>query len=377
MAVTRLLAVALLGCGLCASAHDGEVHADPSAADPSTSTRVALERPLRLSDGSLRVSTAMQALLKLRSEAWSAAKQPQAVQTLIAAVQAQPEAALSVIASERGRLAAPAGGWRLPGQPVAAGQVLAWLHPLLSQQERTERRARLARMDAELAIVDINVERQQLQSAVNSDNGGVASGNIWAEKYLAERDALRRNRELLAQSLDDRIALRAAHAGRVMAVAAAPGSTVDAGAIVVQLSDAGALQLVALHQQAGLGAGIVSATLADGSPLRLRSEEPLADGSGWRLRFDLAAGHDRLHVGQLTPLRVAIRPGTAQVRLPAGACVRRADGGGEIWLQRAAERYEARRVIACDAQGAVAAASVLNDGERVVTAGGALLSRYR
>ena len=372
--IRRRVTIALLVASLGAAAHDGEIHRDPAADSAAAAGDFRLTRPVRLADGSLHVSTAMQQQLKIRSEAWSALTQPLAVERLAADVQAQPDAALAVVAIERGRLEAPDIGWLLPGQQVAAGQVLAWLRPQLSQQERADRRARLAKLEAELAIVDVNVERQQLQSAVNTEAGGVASGNIWVEKYLAERTAMRRNRDLLAQSLDDRIALRAPHAGRVLNIAAAPGAVVDAGSAVLRLSDSRALQLVAVHQQAGLGARIAAARLLDGSLLVPRGEEPLADGSGWRLRFDVPAGHSPLVAGQVVRFEVSLRAPAGAIAIPASACVGRA-GAAEVWLQRGVERFEVRNIASC--RGDSAATRVLADGDRIVTQGAALLSRYR
>lgn len=370
----RYAVLALLAASVAVAAHDGEIHRDPAADTPAAAGGFSLTRPLRLADGSLHVSTAMQQQLKIRSETWAAVTQPLAVERLAAEVQAQPDAALAVVAIERGRLEAPDGGWLLPGQQVKAGQVLAWLRPQLSQQERSDRRARLAKLDAELAIVEVNVERQQLQSAVNTEAGGVASGNIWIEKYLADRAAMRGNRDLLAQSLDDRIPLRAPHAGRVLNVAAAPGAVVEAGSAVLRLSASNALQLVAVHQQAGLRARIASARLSDGSLLVPRGEEPLADGSGWRLRFDVPAGHSRLLAGQVVRFEASLRPNAAAAMIPAGACVGRA-GGAEVWMQRGDERFEVRQIASCRSDGAAALA--LADGDRIVTQGAALLSRYR
>lgn len=360
-----------------AAAHDGEIHRDPDAGAPVADAAAALQRPVWLADGSLYVGRELQQRLKLRSQPWSPAAQTLPVQHLAAEVQPQPDAALAVVAIERGRLDAPeGGGWPLPGQQVRAGQLLAWLQPQLSQPQRAERRARLAKLDAELAIADVNVERQQLQSAVNTEAGGVASGNIWVEKYLAERDAMRRNRELLAQSLDDRIALKAPHAGRVLGVVAAPGTVVEAGAAVLRLSDSDALQLSAVHQQAGLGARITAARLGDGSLLLSRGEEPLADGSGWRLRFDVPAGQSRLLAGQVVDVALAVRPAGHALALPAGACVGR-NGAAEVWLQRSDERFERRRLPSCRPADLQPALLALADGDRLVTEGAALLSRYR
>ncbi|WP_293396831.1 HlyD family efflux transporter periplasmic adaptor subunit [Nevskia sp.] len=362
-----------------ALAHDGEVHRDP--ADAATAAPAApVDRPQRLADGSLQVSKPMQRLLKLRTERWSSATLA-AVQTLVAEARPQPEFALDLVAPERGRLEAPDGGWPLPGQAVKAGAVLAWLHPQLSQQEIAERRAKIATLEQQLVIIDVNVERQQMQSDAAVAAGGSAGGNIWIEKYLADRDAMRANRDLLAQSLSDRLPLRAAVSGRVLSVPVSPGAIVEAGQPLLRLADPNAVQFVAIHQQPGLAGRIAAAHLADGQTLRLRGEEPLADGSGWRLRFDAPAsahvGAGQLASGQIASLRVSLKPLPGTVAVPPGACVRSDDGGGIVWVHREAERYEARKLASCSGDGVLATSLALVDGDRIVTEGAALLSQYR
>jgi cobalt-zinc-cadmium efflux system membrane fusion protein len=372
-----LLVLAALAAAGALSAHDGERHDEAADTPPALLGDAGLERPLRLADGSLRVTAAMQRRLGLDTRPWPLTPAAGIAAPLHLAAEAvsRPDAALALVAVERGRIEAPDGGWTLlAGRRVAAGEILAWLRPQLGQAERAERQARLARLDAELAIVDVNVERQKLtRAAVEAD--GAPTGNIWAEKYLADRDSLRARRDLLAQSLDDRIALRAPRAGRVLAVAAEPGAVVEAGALLARLSDAAALQWVAIHQQAGLGAAIASARLADGTPLAVAGEEPLADGSGWRLRLDPAAAASPARVaGQVSRLMLDLRPAPGQVALPPGTCIRRGDRA-EVWVQRGPERFEALPLPACGGDPLPTAA--LRAGDRLVTAGGALLGLYR
>ncbi|WP_428385318.1 efflux RND transporter periplasmic adaptor subunit [Nevskia ramosa] len=358
-----------------ALAHDGEVHRDPADAAGAVPT-APVDRPQRLADGSLQISKPMQRLLKLRTERWSSTSLA-SVQTLVAEARPQPEFALDVVAPERGRLEAPDGGWLQPGQAVKTGDVLAWLRPQLTQQEIADRRAKIATLEQQLVIIDVNVERQQMQSDATVAAGGSAGGNIWIEKYLADRDAMRANRDLLAQSLSDRLPLRAAVSGRVLSVPISPGAIVEAGQPLLRLADPNAVQFVVVHQQAGLAGRIAAVHLANGQTLRLRGEEPLADGSGWRLRFDAPASASQLASGQIASLRVSLKPLPGTVAVPPGACVRSDDGGGIVWVHREAERYEARKLASCNGDGVPAATLALVDGDRIVTEGAALLSQYR
>eukprot|EP01034_Spumella_vulgaris_P004671 gene4671-5969_t len=221
-----------------------------------------------------------------------------------------------------------------------------------------------------------------MQSDATVAAGGSAGGNIWIEKYLADRDAMRANRDLLKQSLSDRLPLRAAVSGRVLSVPISPGAIVEAGQSLLRLADPNAVQFVAIHQQPGLAGRIAAAHLADGQTLRLRGEEPLADGSGWRLRFDAPAsanvgagvGAGQLASGQIASLRISLKPLPGTVAVPPGACVRSDDGGGIVWVHREAERYEARKLASCNGDGLPAATLALVDGDRIVTEGGALLT---
>lgn len=372
----RVVAIAgVLLLSTMALAHDGEVHRDPADAAGAVST-APVDRPQRLADSSLQVSKPMQRLLKLRTERWSSTGLA-SVQTLVAEARPQPEFALDVVAPERGRLEAPDGGWLQPGQAVKTGDVLAWLRPQLTQQEIADRRAKIATLEQQLVIIDVNVERQTMQTSAVLEAGGAAAGNIWFDKYIADRDAMRANRDLLTQSLSDRLPLRAAVSGRVLAVPVSPGAIVEAGQPLLRLADPNAVQFVAIHQQSGLAGRIAAAQLADGQALRLRGEEPLADGSGWRLRFDAPASTNQLAAGQIARLRVSLKPLPGTVAVPPGACVRSDDGGGIVWVHRDAERYEARKLASCSGDGVPATTVALVDGDRIVTEGAALLSQYR
>lgn len=115
--------------------------------------------------------------------------------------------------------------------------------------------------------------------------------------------------------------------------------------------------------------------------LRLRGEEPLADGSGWRLRFDAPAhaivGASQLASGQIARVQVSLKPLPGTVALPTGTCMRSDDGGGLVLVHREAERYEARKLASCSGDGVPVTTLALVDGDRIVTAGAALLSQYR
>ncbi len=289
-------------------------------------------------------------------------------QTLLAEVQSQPGAAVVVTAPEPGRLEAADAAWPLPGQEVRAGEVLAWLHPQLTQRDAARRRAQLADLDQKLVITRLNVERLGLQSAVN-DNQQAATGNIYYEQAAAEHEAMERQRQLIADSLRDRVPLRAGVSGRLAAAPARAGEVVAAGQALFQIADPARLRLVALSFDPDLGARL--RTVQAGTVgLVYRGQEPLADAPGWRLLFDPVAGQGLpdWSPGQPVELRLRVDGDAAG----ASACTPSADGGAQLWLHRAPERFEPLHRSSCGE-----AVAALAPGDRLVTQGAALLSQYR
>ncbi len=353
------------------AAHEGEAHRDEAAVAAPLSAAALAERPRRLPDGELYLSKAAQRLLGIRTQVWSTTAATVPV-SLTAEVQAQPAAAVTITAPEPGRLESAGAAWPLPGRLVHAGDVLAWLHPQIAQRDAARRRAQVADLDQQLVIANLNVDRLSLQGAVNEDQKQ-ATGNIYLEQAVAERDALQHERELVAQSLNERVPLRALVSGRVLAAPARAGDVVAAGQVLFQLADPSRMRLAALSFDGELGERVRAATarLDEGTEAKLvyRGEEPLAGAPGWRLLFDLADAAT-LSPGQLVEIRLEAAV-DGLVALPAGACALEADGTAVAWVHRSPEHFAPLRLNSC------AAGVQLAQGERLVTQGGGLLSQYR
>lgn len=357
------LLAGLLLAATCA-AHEGEGHHD--TAQPPLSAPALAQRPHRLEDGALFLPKAAQHVLGIRTRAWSGVA-AETTQTLLAEVQAQPAAAVVVTAPEPGLLE-PQRTWPLPGQEVRAGTVLAWLRPQLTQRESARRRALLADLEQKLVIARLNVERLGLQSAVNPDTQQ-ATGNIYYEQAAAQLEAQERERALVADSLRDRVPLRAEVSGRLLAVPARGGEVVSAGQPLFQLADPARLRLAALSFDPDLGRRLRAAQ-AGGLALAYRGQEPLADAPGWRLLFDPAAGQEvpDWSPGQPVELQVQLQGAAAD----ADACVPSGEGGVQVWLHAAPERFVALRRASCGE-----AVAALAPGDRLVTQGAAVLALYR
>jgi len=376
------LALGVLIAGSC-QAHEGMVDRDESVDTMPPSATALADRPRRLASGELNLPKAAQRLLGIRTEIWSATTAPAPI-SLLAEVQAQPAAAVTIAAPEPGQLENAnehiGGAWPLPGQTVRAGDVLAWLRPLIPQRDAARRHAQVADLDQKLVIANLNVGRLGMQGAVNADSKE-ATGNIYLSEAIATRDALVHQRELMAQSLQDRVPLRALVSGTVLAVPARSGDVVASGQTLFQLVDPSRLRLAAISFSPGFGNGVRSARVrfdsAAGAELRYRGEEPLADAVGWRLWFDLPVTSAPLSPGQLVEVQIQAAADGA-VSLPADACAVDADGGTVVWIHRAPERFVPLRLKSCTSgmiaeQGGVQ----LAQGDRLVTHGAGLLSQYR
>ena len=379
-----LLGLGMLIAASCA-AHEGEVHRDEAPATPLSAAAVA-ERPRRLPDGELFLPKPAQRLLGIRTVAWSDASAGELL-SLQAEVQAQPAAAVTLAAPEPGRLEPAESAWPLPGQSLRVGEVLAWLRPQINQRDAARRRAQIAEFDQKLIIANLNVDRLSMQSAVNGDQK-VATGNIYLEESVAERDALQRQREQIAESLQDRLPLRAPFSGHVLAAPARAGDVVATGQTLFQFNDPSRLRLAALSYDPGLGQRLRAVHAHPGGSgdveLVYRGQEPLSGAPGWRLLFDPVADHgadrdddEAMSPGQLVELHAqAIAAGAAP--LPSGACVLDADGAAAVWVHRAPERFVQFRLKSCASGIAPGQGGVqLAQGDRLVIRGAGLLSQYR
>jgi len=367
-------------------AHEGEMHRDESSGAVPLSAAALAQQPRRLPDGELYLPKVAQHLLGIRTQVW-AATQTLVPVSLLAEVQAQPAAAVTINAPEPGQLEAAnesGGAWPLPGQAVHAGQLLAWLRPLIPQRDAARRRAQVADLEQQLIISNLNVERLKMQGAVDADQKG-ATANIYLAEAEATRDALARQRDLVANSLQDRVALRAQVSGRVLAAPARSGDVVTTGQTLFQLADSSRLRLVVLGFDPALGERLrtAQATLGDGGTLQLayRGVEPLPGAPGWRLLFDAVApdaadGDDALSPGQL--VEVQAQALAADAAVPSGACAIDAEGAAVVWVHRAPERFAALRLKSCTSGLAPdPIGTQLAAGDRLVIAGAGLLSQYR
>lgn len=354
-----LLATLLLLAGA-AAAHDGEPHAATTAAPESPAgPRIRWETP-----DTLFVPKALQRRLGIRTASSTATER-----AAIGEVIADPASRGMLSAAQPGRLET-ASRWPLVGQVFAAGEVLAWLHPLRNLQEETRLRTELVQSEQALKVARINVDRLRVQAG--AADGVVTTGNVYREQAELDLTLAEERHRLARAALQHRVAIRAPFGGVLSSAAAQDGEIVATGQPLFEIADPRRSWLAVITDDPHLGVRLQGASLRlDGRrvPLNVRGVEPLAGKAGWRLLLSIEADATTpapLRPGEL--LSVSLQINATRVA-PADACVAEARGGS-VWVHVAAERFARRRLPACVTLPAAA-------DERWVTQGAALLAQYQ
>lgn len=340
----QLLGVLASLASLGAQAHGDEPH-EPEVAAPVIA-RSDGDRPRRLDDGSLYLPQRVQQLLDIRTEVVPD-QPPLAVIPLIGEVLPDPSARGGIRAPEVGRLEAPDDGWPLAGQKVQKGATLAYLVPVIAQREVARRRAEVAKIERDLEIARVDVERLRVQSAAND---GEPTGNVYYDQALAQLQTLQRQRELLLASISARVTITSPISGVLAAVPVRAGDVASTGQPLFEVVDPTHLRVVAttFDPQLASRAGCAHAHIGDEMVMfTVRGREPLA--KGWRLLLDAAAApHTTVMPGEIIQLSLHA---TNQSKSASSA-----------WIRVAPEIFALRAPSA---------------GNERVTQGAALLSQYR
>ncbi|HVL75152.1 MAG TPA: efflux RND transporter periplasmic adaptor subunit, partial [Noviherbaspirillum sp.] len=249
----RSLACALAMIPVLAFAHGGEDHSHDAEAktNPGKALPVLVgsESPSRLPDGSVFLPKGSQNLLEVRTVLTSLGDVSQTVE-LKGRVKADPSAGGQVQAPQMGRIVANGVGLPALGQSVKAGQVLAWLEPVVGSVERGNQQAQLAQIRNELAQAERRVERYaQLEGSIPQKEIDAA---------VSELQALKQQKAALDGGLSARQPLVAPASGVLSNVAVVAGQVVDAKETIFTVVDPQRLIVEALAYDARLANNIAS-----------------------------------------------------------------------------------------------------------------------
>ena len=344
--------------------------ATPAAS--TTATTTASEIPRRLPDGRLFVPKSTQHLLGIRTERVRPQTRLRTL-SLNGHVIADPGASGVVQAGQSGRLEPGPDGLPAPGQPVSAGQVLAWLAPLANSLERGNQEAALADLDSQLALAQ--KRQQRLDGLVDS----VPQKDIEAARQ--EVVSLRLRRTALADSLYRKEALRAPVAGVIGVVDMVVGQVVSAGTSLFSVIQPDRLWVEALSYDPGLtlqpeGAVLQAGTLT--APLAYIGASSTLRDQALPLHFRILPPVPPLAIGQQVRVLAPTAESRHGIAVPAASMARGADGQPMLWVRESAEIFRPVTVTteALDGQ-RLLVTSGLADGSRVVADGAASLGQIR
>ncbi|HYE52645.1 MAG TPA: HlyD family efflux transporter periplasmic adaptor subunit [Azospirillaceae bacterium] len=371
------VAAALVGAGAVAGwamdarAHgaDDHEHAAPAAGGPVT------DAPRRLPDGTVFVPKRTQRLLEVRTVQAQAGAARRTV-SIVGRVVPDPNFAGLVQAGQPGRVEPAGGGLPRLGQKVVAGQVLAYIVPVVDTVERGDVQERIAEVEKNVEIARRRVARlTRLQ-------GVVAQRDI--DDAMAELAGLQRQREALNPTLARREELRAPVSGIISAANATPGQVIDDrdAAILFEIVDPSRLVVEALSFDPAIGDQISAATaVADnGANVKLvfAGRGPARREAAVPLLFEIEEPVPGMGAG--TPVRVHVQTEAAVegMVLPRDALVRGGDGLPMVWDHASPQRFVPRPVRFQPLDGGnVVVLGGVEPGARIVTQGAALLSQVR
>lgn len=271
------------------------------------------------------------------------------------------------------------------GQHVAAGQILARLDrtDAMLSTESAEQATRSAEADA----VNARAEFQRYLRLGRGSPAYIASEFDRRKAAVdgAEARLAQAQRQLaLARDQLDYTALAADADGVVTGLALEAGQVVAAGQTVLTLAHAKeteiAVDVPENRLEAVRAAGRITVNLwsrpGETLPGRVREVGALADSASRTFAVKVSVPQaDDLPLGMTAYVRFARAAGAPVAMLPASAVVS-ADGAPSVWvLDPGARRAAAHRieVVAWDSDGQVAVTAGVAPGDRVVTAGAALL----
>lgn len=376
-ALTCAWAAALAMTPALGFAHGDEDHSQDkkpvASAAPMVSTPIGSEAPARLPDGSVFMPKASQNLLAIRTTRSALGNVNQTIE-LKGRVKADPAAGGQVQASQMGRIVTTAAGLPSLGQAVKAGQILAWLEPVVGSVERGNQQAQLAQIQSELAQAERKVQRyMQLEGSIPQKEIDTAR---------SELQALTRQKAALSGGLSTRLPLIAPASGAISNVAVVAGQVVEARETLFNIVNPQRLIIEALGYDARLIGNIatVSGSTEAGAPLKLTLL-----GTGLELREQALPIHLRvtqpapaLAVGQPVKVFVQLSEQKRGVVVPMAAVSRAPSGEPIVWVHAAAERFIPHKVQtqSLDA-GTLVVTHGLDGAERVVVQGVSSLAQVR
>ncbi len=376
--LAAIVAIALFLFGRGVLAHEADEGASPGSSGPAATGATAAgdvdSGPHRLLDGSLFVPKASQRLLNVRTVVSRTSEVGRTVR-MVGQVIADPGTSGEVHASIRGRLEPYRGAWPKVGQKVEAGEVLAWVVPVVNPIDRGIILQQVAQIDHEIGVI---------QDRLGAANGEASSREL--DEARADLANLVRRREAIAAVIRDRDTLRAPllapSTGIVAASFAAAGQIVDEQQKLFTVVDLKRLWVEAYaYDIAAMGKVLdANAQGAAGSNYHLKfiSRGPQLQRQTIPLYFQIANPDATISVGSLLSVLVETSGERSGVILPRAAVTRNNSGQDIVWQHAYPESFVPIpvRTESIDGSNVLIAAGLAPD-TRVVVEAADLLNEVR
>ena len=374
-------AVALLLYGRTVLAHEGD--APPASAEPSPAAPAAIDAiapdtgPRRLLDGSLFVPKASQRLLNVRTVMTRTSEVGRTVQ-MAGRVVPDPGMSGEIHASVRGRLEPIGGAWPKIGQQVKAGEVLAWVVPVVNPIDRGIILQQVAQIEREIGLVRDRVNRL-----------GVAKDDVSLRELDEARSNLAnlvRRREAIAAVMRDRDTLRAPliapSTGLISASFAVAGQVVDEQQKLFEVIDLKRLWVEAYAYDLAAMGKVLDANARSPTGvnyhLKFVSRGPQLQRQTIPLYFQITDPDPSVSVGTLLSVLLETTGERSGIVVPRAAVVRNTSGQDVVWQHTYPESFVPVpvRTESVDAKSVLVSAGLAAD-TRIVIEGADLLNEVR
>lgn len=367
LVISRRRAGALLVLGSLGIALAGA----PQGARAADTNPPARDAAQRLADGSVIVPKPTQRILGVRTLVTAAGTFAGTVE-LPGRVVPDANASGLVQTAVGGRLAPPEGGFKPLGTKVAAGEILAFVHPPIGASDLKDLEQQGYELDQQIALVKRRYERlSAIPNAVTRRE---------VEEAEIELTGLKTRRTKLERVQREPEALRAPVAGVIAAADAVAGQMADPNTVVFRIVDPDRLWVEALGFSPDAGRSGATGRLPNGRTVDLTF---LGAGLSERaqalpLLFSVASDTGELRPGQFLTVFAEAGAPRIGIAIPRSAVVRGANGQSIVYAHSSAERFVSLEVKTqpLDASRVLVVAG-LSPGQRIVTDGAELLDQIR
>jgi membrane fusion protein, heavy metal efflux system len=348
--------------------HSGD---EGHAHGPETTTG-ASDLPRRLPDGSVFLPKPTQRLLDVRTKY----VQPETARRTVrmsGRVISNPNYAAIVQSTVDGRLAPVNGKFPQTGRPVKAGEVLAYVQPVLAAIDRSDVEQTAGTLDQEIALAANKV--RQFKSVSTFPAERIRTAEIELENLQQRRASLskrERGQEPLLAPIDGVITATQVMIGQVVTPKDVLFHVVEPKALWVE-----ALAYDTIDVSTLSGAKALAHDHAN-ADLKLISSNPSLTQHGTVLSFELAAGGSEFSIGRNVAVLAETGEPLTGIVLPRAAVVQAPNGQNVVFRHVEPERFEPKAVRFIEIDGTrVLVTSGVEAGEKIAVEHAALINQIR